>query len=83
MNAPMSANSMMPGRQRVHLVLRDAEEGAGEVDIVAAGQVHLEAGPEGQQGGDPPMGDDLALARLQDPGQRQEQRALAGAIRAR
>ena len=63
-----------------HLPRVDPEERPHQVDVVATGQLHLEAGPEGQQGGHPAVGDDVALARLEDTGQGQQQGALAGAV---
>ncbi len=82
MNGPISANSMIDGVELGHLVGIDPEERADEVDVVATGQLHLEARAEGQQGRDPTVGHDLALARLEDPGQGEQQGALARAVRA-
>ena len=81
MNWPMSANSMIDGVSEVHLRLRDAQERAGEVDVVATGQVHLEPRAERQERRHPALGHDLALGRIEDPREGQQERALAGAVR--
>ncbi len=82
MNSPMSAKSTMPGQSLLHVPMRDAEERAGEPDVVAARQVGVEARAERQQARDVADDVDRALVRLDDPGEDLEQRALAGAVRA-
>ena len=71
---------MIDGRELVHQALVDAEERSGQVDVVAACQVLLESCTERQQRRHPSVGLDLSLARLEDPRQREKERALAGTV---
>ena len=61
--------------------MADPEERAGQPDVLAAREVLVEAGAEGEQARHLPDDLDLALVRLDDPGQDLEERALAGAVR--
>ena len=60
----------------------EPEERAAEQDVVAPGQLLVEAGAERQQPGDVAVDVDRALGRMDDPGEDLEERALAGAVRA-
>ena len=80
MKAPMSANSMMSSRARLHLPVGDAQQRAGQRDVLAARQVLVEAGLEAEQRGDVAVDRDHALGRADDAGEHQQQRALAGAV---
>ena len=53
-----------------------------QVDVLAAGEVRVEAGAELQQRGDATAGLDAAGRRLDDPGDQAEQRRLARAVSA-
>ena len=68
---------------RAIVAVLDAEEGAGQQDVLAAGQLLVEAGAQGQQARDLAVHVDDALGRRDDPGQDLEQGALAGPVRAR
>ena len=59
----------------------EAEERAAEQDVVASGQVLVEAGAQGQQAGHVPDDVDRTLRRVDDPGEHLEERALARAVR--
>ena len=61
MNGPMSANSMMLGGERAHRRAVDAHERAGEPDVLATGQVLVEARAQRQQARDAAV--DLDRAR--------------------
>ena len=52
MNWPMSANSTMPRQPLLDDRVVDAHERPGEEDVLAAGQLLVEAGAEGQQARD-------------------------------
>ena len=80
MNWPSSAYSMIDGRSCADDVVVEAQERASEQDVLAAGQLLVEAGAEGQQAGDMAADVDRALRRPDDPGEDLEQRALAGAV---
>ena len=56
------------------------ENGAVEVDVVAAGEFRVEAGAEFEQRGDAPVHRDGAGGGLQDAGHDLQQGALAGAV---
>ncbi len=58
-----------------------AHERAGEQDVLAAGQLLVEAGAEREQARDLAVDVDGPLGRRDDPGQDLEERALAGAVR--
>ena len=49
-------------------------------DVLAAGEVGVEAGAELEQRADPSADGDAALGRLDDPGDQAQQRRLAGAV---
>ena len=49
-------------------------------DVLAAGEVGVEAGAELEQRADPAADGDAALGRLDDPGDQAQQRRLAGAV---
>ena len=59
----MSAKSTMSSNLRVGLGLGHAEDRGVEVDVLAAGQLRVEAGAGGDQAGDPAAGADLARGR--------------------
>ena len=56
------------------------EQRAVEVEVLAAGQLAVEAGAELEQAGDAAVHLDLAGGRPQDAGEHLEQRRLAGAV---
>jgi hypothetical protein len=62
------------------LPLAQAQDGAVEEDVLAAGQLGMEAGADFQQRGDSPAQDGLSGGRVGDARQDLEQRALAGAV---
>src|SRR5262249_18506045 len=66
----------------VDLAAAQAQQGGVQVDVVPAGQLAVEAGPQLQQRGDPARDRDVAAARAQDAGEHLQQRRLAGAVRA-
>ena len=80
MNWPMSAKSMIPCIRRRHLRVLDPQERPGQADVVATGQLLVEAGAQGEQARHQPVDVDPALGRRDDPGQHLEERALAGAV---
>ena len=82
MNSPSSAYSMIDGSELAGHRVVEAEERAAEQDVVAPGQLLVEAGAERQQPGDVAVDVDHALGRMDDPGEDLEERALAGAVRA-
>ena len=81
MKSPSSAYSMIDGRSSRVTSIVETEERAAEQDVVATGQVLVEAGTQGQQAGHVADDVDRALGRVDDPGQDLEERALAGAVR--
>jgi hypothetical protein len=62
------------------LAAAQAEDGRVQVDVLAAGELAVEPGPELQQRGDPAPDLDRARGRGEDPGQHLEQGRLAGAV---
>ena len=62
------------------LLARHPEDGAVEVDVLAAGELGVEPGAELEQRRDPAARDDLTAGRAQDPGDALEQRRLARAV---
>ena len=58
------------------------EDRAVEEDVLASGEVGMEAGAELEQRADPAADVDAALGRLDDPGDDAQQRALARAVAA-
>ena len=81
MKSPRSAYSMIDGSSSRVTRVVEPEERATEQDVVAPGEVLVEAGAEGQQAGHVTADVDRALGRPDDPGEDLEQRALAGAVR--
>jgi hypothetical protein len=59
-----------------------AQDRAVQVDVLAAGQLRVEAGADLEQRADPPAQLGAALRRLGDPREQLQERALAGAVRA-
>ena len=59
---------------------REAVDRAVQIDVLAAGEVGMEARAELEQRRDPAAGLDPARGRLDDPGDEPEQRRLAGAV---
>jgi len=57
-----------------------AEDGAIEVDVLAAGQLRVKAGADLEQAAHPPVDLRLAFGRLSDSRQQFEQRAFTGAV---
>ena len=80
MKAPMLANWMMPGVISCHDLLVDAHERTREGDVLATGQLGVEAGIEGEQRGDMTVDLDHALCRLEDAREGQQRRRLARAV---
>ena len=80
MNFSSSENATISSKTRVDVALRQAEDRRVHVDVLAAGQLGVEAGAELEQRGEPAAGDDLALVGLQDPGDALQQRRLARAV---
>ena len=66
--------------QRADLRPLEAVDRAVQVDVVAPGEVGMEAGAELEQGGDAAAGLDAPRGRLDDPGGEAEERRLAGAV---
>src|SRR4029453_18218529 len=62
------------------LAAAQAEDGRVQVDVLAAGELAVEAGPQLQQGGDPAPDLDRAGGRGEDPRQHLEQGRLARAV---
>ena len=61
---------------------RHAQDRGVQVDVVAAGQLGVEAGPGRDQAGDPAPGQHLAAVGSHDPVDHLQQRALARAVQA-
>ena len=61
----------------VDLGFRHAEDGAVEVDVLAAGHLVMEADADLQHGGDPSFIEDLPPGRRGDPAEELQQRALS------
>ena len=76
----MSANSTISSKRRADLGAAHAEDGAVEEDVLAPGQLRVEAGPDLEQRADPAGHLGPAGARLGDPREQFQQRALAGAV---
>jgi hypothetical protein len=62
------------------LLDRHAEQLAGHVDVLATGEIRMEAHAQFEQGGDAAFHVDAAGGRLGGPGDQLEQGALAGAV---
>jgi hypothetical protein len=62
--------------------VRDAQEGPRQRDVVAPCQVTVEPGADGEERRGLAVEPDLALGRGEDARQGQEQRRLAGSVRA-
>src|SRR5262245_22715266 len=62
------------------LALLHSQDGAVQVDVLAAGELVVEPGPDLEQRGDAPFHLDLAQGRVGDPREDLEQRALARAV---
>ena len=76
----MSANSTISSKRLLDLVPLHVEDRAVQEDVLAAGQLRVEAGADLEQRADPAAQPRLALGRRRDPGEDLEQRALAGAV---
>ncbi len=59
-----------------------AEDGAVEVDVLAAGELGMKAGADFEQAADAPADDGAAFGRLGDAGEDFQERALARAVAA-
>jgi hypothetical protein len=78
---PLDAGEVDDGVEvGVGLAAGQAEDGGVEVDVLAPGQVAVEAGAQLQQGGQPAAALHPALVRGQDPADHLEQGALAGPV---
>ena len=66
--------------QAPHDAVADPDEGADQEDVLPPGDLHLEPGAQREQGRDAPAQRDGSLVRGQDPGQRKQERALAGTV---
>ncbi len=64
----------------IDLLLPHAEDGAVQVDVLAAGQLGVEAGADLQQAGDPAADFGPSAARLGNSGENLEQGRLAGPV---
>ena len=78
----MSANSTMSSNLPVGLGLGHAEDRGVEEDVLAAGELGVEAGAGGDQAGDPAAGEHLAAVGPHHAVDQLEQGALAGAVEA-
>ena len=76
----MSANSTISSNLRLVSASRHAEDRGVEVDVVAAGELRVEAGAGRDQAGDPAAGEHLAGVGPHHAVDQLEQRALAGAV---
>src|SRR6478735_1102582 len=66
----------------VDLLLRHPEDGPVEVDVLATGEIGMEAGPDLDESGHPAAHTDRAAVREHDARDELEQRGLAGAVEA-
>ena len=82
MKSVMSAKSTMASNLRSSSALRHAEDGAVEEDVLAAGQLAVEAGADLEQRADAAVDPGRARGRLDDARQQLQKRALAGAVQA-
>ena len=78
----MSAKSVIDVELAVGLGLAHAEDGGVEVDVLATGQLRVEARAGGDQAGDPAAGADRAAVGLHHALHQLEQGALARAVEA-
>jgi hypothetical protein len=67
---------------RLNLTPLHSEDGAVEEDVLAAGQLGIEAGAYLEQAADAAADDRASLGRRRDPRQHLQERRLAGAVRA-
>ena len=79
---PTSAKATMSSNFRVGLLLGHAEDRGVHVDVLAAGELLVEAGAGGDQPGDPAAGEDRAAVGLHHAADQLQQRALARAVEA-
>ena len=82
MKSPISANASIAGDRLVHLAPRDSEDRAVQVDVLAAGELRVEAAAELEQRGDAPARAHAARRRRQRAGDQLQQRRLARAVAA-
>ena len=68
------------GLQALHLGAGNPNKAAAKVQVVAATEVRVEAGPQLQNGGDPAHSGDTAYRRLHGARHHLQQRTLAGAV---
>ena len=80
MNAPISANFSIAGKNALHFAPRNAQDFAVEEDVFAAGEFGIEARAQFEQRRDAAARDDAAAGGGQDAADDLKQRALAGAI---
>ena len=64
----------------VDLARGEPEDGAVQIDVVAAAEFGVESGAEFEQRGDAAVNTDRAGSGMQDPGHHLQERALAGAV---
>ena len=80
MNFSSSANATISSKIASVSLLRQPEDRRVHEDVLAPGELVVEAGAELEQRGHAAPRDDLAPRRLQDPGDALEQRRLAAAV---
>ncbi len=83
MNFSSSENATISSKISVGVLLRQTEDRRVHEDVLAAGELVVEAGAELEQRSDAAAGDDLTARGLQDAGHALQQRRLAGAVVAR
>ena len=81
-NFSTSAKATISSNLRWISARRHAEDGAVEVDVLAAGELGVEAGADFEQAADAAAEVDAAGGRLGDAAEDFEQRDLAGAVAA-
>ena len=79
---PISLNSTISSNLLLISARRHAQDGAVQLDVLAAGELGVEAGAHLEQARHPPSDLDPALGRLGDVREHLQQRALAGAVAA-
>ena len=82
MNCSTSANATISSNFRAISRRAHPEDRAVQIDVLAAGQLGMEAGADFEQRSHPAVDLDAAFGRLGDSRQDLEQRALAGAVAA-
>ncbi len=81
-NSPISAKAAIEFEPLQHFGPAEAENGASDHRVLAAGQFEIETGSECKDRRDPPRDRHAAIGRLADTADELQQRCLAGAVAA-